>query len=112
MGTYKGNELKRNLSGNTQPQSSEFAEPLWTDPGLNSGINVRELISTSKKKKKERKRSAVGELMVQPSPKIMTSEEKATTTRQFQGCLCKAKVRHKKFFCLFVFPTKMKGIRS
>ena len=27
-------------------------EPLWTDPGINSGINVRELISTSKKKKK------------------------------------------------------------
>ena len=33
-------------SGNTRPQSSQLAEPLWTDPGLKSGISVRELIST------------------------------------------------------------------
>ena len=26
------------------PQSSQLAEPLWTDPGLKSGISVRELI--------------------------------------------------------------------
>ena len=29
--------------------SSQFAEPLWTDPGIKSGIGVRELISTLKK---------------------------------------------------------------
>ena len=34
-----------------ETQSSELAEPLWTEPGLNSGISVRELISTLKKKK-------------------------------------------------------------
>ena len=33
-----GNELTRNSSGNTQSQSSQLAEPLWTDPGLKSGI--------------------------------------------------------------------------
>ena len=47
-----GNELTRNLSGNLRPQSSQLAEPLWTDPSLKNGISVRELISTSKKKKK------------------------------------------------------------
>ena len=35
-GSLSGNELARNLSGNTQPQSSQLAEPLWTDPVLNS----------------------------------------------------------------------------
>ena len=29
----------------TLGQSSQLAEPLWTDPGLKSGISVRELIS-------------------------------------------------------------------
>ena len=41
-----GKELTRNSSGNTQPQSSQLAEPLWTDPGVKSGISVRVLIST------------------------------------------------------------------
>ena len=31
-------------------QSSQLAEPLWTDPGIKSGISVRELISSLKKK--------------------------------------------------------------
>ena len=50
MGTLSGNKLTRNSSGNTKPQSSQLAEPLWTDPGLKSGISVCELISTLKKK--------------------------------------------------------------
>ena len=56
-GKISGNELIRNLSANTRPRSSQFAEPLWTDPGI-SGISVRELIVTSeeKKKKKEERR--------------------------------------------------------
>ena len=45
------NELTRTSSGNAWPQSSQLAEPLWTDPGLRNGISVRELISTKKKKK-------------------------------------------------------------
>ena len=32
--------------------SSQLAEPLWTDPGLKSRINVRELTSTLTKGKK------------------------------------------------------------
>ena len=67
-----GNELTRNSSGNTRPQSSQFAEPLWTDPGLKSGISVLELISALK-------RSAGGEWIVEHFPKILAREEKATT---------------------------------
>ena len=50
---------------------------LWTDPGLKSGISGRDLISTKKKLKKT---SAGGELVVEHSPKILAREEKATTT--------------------------------
>ena len=49
-GNQSGNELTCNWSGNTQSQSSQLAEPLWTDPGIKSGISVRKLISTLKKK--------------------------------------------------------------
>ena len=52
VGNYRGNELTRNSSGNTRPQSSQLAEPLWTDPGLKSGISVRNLISTLKNNNK------------------------------------------------------------
>ena len=45
VGTYQRNELTRKSSGNTRPQSSQLAEPLWTDPGVKSGISVHELIS-------------------------------------------------------------------
>ena len=57
VGTYLETSLHANWSGNARPQSSQLAEPLWTDPGLKSGISVRELVSTSK----ERKKSAGGE---------------------------------------------------
>ena len=50
-GTYRGKELKRNTSGSTRSQSSQLAEPLWIDPGIKSGISVRE-----KKKKKTKKK--------------------------------------------------------
>ena len=42
------NELTR-VSGNTRPQLSQLAEPLWTDLGLKSGIDVHELISVKNK---------------------------------------------------------------
>ena len=32
--TYQENELTRNSSRNIQPQLSQLAEPVWTDPGL------------------------------------------------------------------------------
>ena len=40
------------IKWNIRPQSPQLAEPLWTDPGLKSGISVRELIFTWKKRKK------------------------------------------------------------
>ena len=45
-GNLSENELTCNSSGNTRLQSSQLTEPLWTDPGLKSGISLRELIST------------------------------------------------------------------
>ena len=49
-GNLSGHKLTCYLSGNSRSQSSQLAEPQWTDPGLKSGIIVRELISTLKKK--------------------------------------------------------------
>ena len=48
-GNLSGNELTHNLPGNIQPQSSQFAVPLWTDPSIKSGISVHDLIFTLKK---------------------------------------------------------------
>ena len=42
-GNLSENELTRNSSGNIRPQSCQLAEPLWTDPGVQSGISVHEL---------------------------------------------------------------------
>ena len=79
-----GNELTCNTSENTQPQTAQLAEPLWTDHGLKSGINVYELISTKKKKreKKEEENSTGWEWMVKHSPQILPSKEKATTNNK------------------------------
>ena len=44
-------------------QSSQLAEPLWTNPGLKSSIGVHDLISTLKKKKK----NVGGEWIFKPS---------------------------------------------
>ena len=77
-GNLSGNELTCSLSGNIQPQSSQLAEPLWTDPGIENGISVHELISISKKKRQEKS---------EYSPQILTNEEKATTTTMGGGLL-------------------------
>ena len=66
VGTYQGNELTHNLSGNTWPQSSQLAEPLWTDPGVKSGITERKVISTLKKKKRKNKTQAWNEYLNLP----------------------------------------------
>ena len=55
-GSLSGNELTRNSSGNTQPQSSQLAEPLWTDSGPKSEISVHELISTKNNNNNNNKR--------------------------------------------------------
>ena len=49
--------LSGNWSENIWPQSSQLAEPLWTDLGIKSGIRVRELIISTSKKKKEKARA-------------------------------------------------------
>ena len=69
-----GNKLTRSLSGNTWPQSYQLDEPLWTDPGLKSGISKHELMSTLKTKGTGR------EWMVKHYPKVLTNKEKSTTT--------------------------------
>ena len=46
-GNLSGNELTHNLSRNIRLQSSQLAKPLWTDPGVKSGISVHVLISTN-----------------------------------------------------------------
>ena len=75
-------------SAKARQQSSRLAEPLWTDPGLKSGISVRELIWTSnkqtnkqtKKTKKKKKKTARGEWLIELSPQILASEERAATS--------------------------------
>ena len=40
------------LVWNTRPQSTQIAEPPWTEPGIKSGISVRKLMSTLKKRRR------------------------------------------------------------
>ena len=49
-GSLSGKPVHMQLVRNVQPQLSQLAELLGTDPGFKSGISVRELISTLKKK--------------------------------------------------------------
>ena len=71
------------MSGTIPPQSSWLAEPLWTDPGIKSGISVPELISTLKKRKKEAVQA--GNEWSNIFPQILASEEKATTDGRGEG---------------------------
>ena len=70
-GNLSGNKLTCNSSRSTQSQSSQLTEPLWTDPGLKSGISVHKQISTLI----ERKKSAGGEGSSEHSPKILALEK-------------------------------------
>ena len=60
-------------SGNVRAQSSWLAEPLWTDPGIKSGISVSKLISIFF----FFFNSAGWEWMAEHSPQILRGEEKA-----------------------------------
>ena len=79
MGTYQATSSHETGQG-TLSQSSQLAEPLWADPGLRSGISVRELISTLKKKKPQ-----AGNELSSILPKSFAHEEKATTTTVFHA---------------------------
>ena len=50
---HQGRYDNMSKTGNIQPQLSQLAEPLWTDPGIKSGISAHELSPLQKKKKKE-----------------------------------------------------------
>ena len=52
-GNLSENDLTRNSSGNTRLQSSQLAEPLWTDSVLSHESSVRSLISTLGKQNKK-----------------------------------------------------------
>ena len=63
--------------------TSQLAEPLWTDPGIKSGISLRELISTSKEKeeKKRKQKKSTGRVwMIEYSSKSLANEKNATNT--------------------------------
>ena len=75
-GNLAGNKLTRNSSANTQLQSSQLAEPLWTDPGLKSGLSVRKLISTLKKKKKVQAANKLSNIV----PKFLRARKKPPPT--------------------------------
>ena len=76
-GNPTGNELTRNSSGYTQPQSSQLAEPLWTGPGLKNGISVRERIPTLEKKKKKRRWGMNGQIFSQSPHKRGKSQHQS-----------------------------------
>ena len=61
-GTYQETSSHVTRQG-TLGQSSQLAEPLWTDPGLKGGISVHKLISIlnkTNKQKRERKKVQMG----------------------------------------------------
>ena len=51
VGIYPETSSHATRQGTLGHSRLSSAEPLWTDPGLKSGINVRELISTKKTNK-------------------------------------------------------------
>ena len=71
VGTYPETNSHATCQGTLG--SSQLAEPPWTDPGLNSGISVRELISILKKKRRRGMNCRI-------SSQNLASEEKDTTT--------------------------------
>ena len=75
---YQGNEVTRNSSGNTLPQSSQLAEPLWTDPWPEewSWCARADLHLKNKRKKK----TEGGEFFVEIYPQILVYEEKSYHT--------------------------------
>ena len=63
LSTHGGGAYQETTSHETHQgtlsQSSQLAEPLWTDPGLKSGISVRKLISTLRQKERKKHRQGM-----------------------------------------------------
>ena len=70
VGIYQETSSHATRQG-TLSQSSQLAEPLWTNPGIKSGISASY----------PHLKSAGGEWIVEHSPRILAREEKATTRR-------------------------------
>ena len=83
VGTSQGKEATCNLSGNTWPQSSQLAEPLWTDLVLKSGIGVCEMIHPPPPKKNKKQKQIGNELSDLP-PKSLQARKKPPS-RHHQG---------------------------
>ena len=54
VGSYQETSSHVTRKGTLGHSRLRLAEPLWTEPGLKSGISIRELISTLKKKTQAR----------------------------------------------------------
>ena len=88
VGTLSGNELTGNSSRDTRSQSSQLAEPLWTNPGVKSGISVRKLIFTLKKQKRkeeERKKAQVWNELWNILQNSSLARKKPAAPPQLQG---------------------------
>ena len=72
-GNQSGNKLTSNSSGNALPQSSQLAEPLWTDSGPKSGISVHELTSTLNN---NNKKAQAGNEWLNSLPKFLQARKK------------------------------------
>ena len=81
---YKRNELTHHTSGNTLPQSAQLAGPLWTDPGLKSGIVVHNSCKLFALKKKKMQ---VGIAIENLPPKLLYVREK-TPPLDLDECVC------------------------
>ena len=75
VGTYQ--PIRKRAHTQLVREHSVTVVSLWTDPGLKSGISVRKLISTYKKKIE--KKSVGREWIVEHSPKILAGGGKAPT---------------------------------
>ena len=99
VGSYPERSSHATCQG-TSGQSSQLAEPLWTDPGPESEISARELMSTSKTKLKKRRRGMNGKTFSQ-------SPRKRGKSHQHHLDMCSIKsleglVHHQLVFCSVV----------
>ena len=94
VGTYQETSSHSTRQGSVG-QSSQLTEPLWTNPGLKSGISVHELISTSKKKKKVQAENELSNIFSKP-PSQEKKSHHIYRTNNFTGCKSDARVSPKR----------------
>ena len=77
---YQGSKLTRNLSGNAHLQSSQLADPLWTDPDLKRNFCLQADLYFKKEHRCE--------IIHQTFPQIRACKEEATATSLILTCTC------------------------